>query len=450
MRTSKRSCSYAGALLAVAGLFGTVAACQSPEDAAGTGGASNETTPDGGTTAAGGSGAAEAGASAGGGRTGGAGASGGPGETATGGSGGPTTGTGGIASIGGTTGTGGVPSGTGGGASGGGSGGGGRIKYVFVIAMENESAAAIYGSASAPYINAQLLPGARDRVRRSAARCDPQRAALRLDGGGHQRVLRHDLHRRRRSVGAATAPSRPRTSSTQMNAAIAAGELDGLPGGARTARPAPARSARRASTPPSTIRSSSSRTSPAARRRRSNAACAAHHRRTRRPPSPGAGQRDGRPVQLHRPQRLQRHARRFGLPVVQRDRARATPGSPANLPPIIDFVNAHEGVIFIVWDEPEGGSTLIPFVADRPAASRPATRARCAYTHSSLMKIGRGDLRPAGPADGGQRQRLRRSVPARSAIESPRWGSRADAPPAGVNVVVDQGLPTKVVTLERR
>ena len=27
----------------------------------------------------------------------------------------------------------------------------------------------------------------------------------------------------------------------------------------------------------------------------------------------------------------------------------------ANLPPIIDFVNAHQGVLFIVWDEPEGG-----------------------------------------------------------------------------------------------
>jgi hypothetical protein len=33
-----------------------------------------------------------------------------------------------------------------------------RIKYVFVIAMENHAAAQIYGSASAPYINGTLIP----------------------------------------------------------------------------------------------------------------------------------------------------------------------------------------------------------------------------------------------------------------------------------------------------
>ena len=38
----------------------------------------------------------------------------------------------------------------------------------------------------------------------------------------------------------------------------------------------------------------------------------------------------------------------------------------ANLPPLIDYVNAHAGVIFIVWDEPEGGSSLIPFFAIGP------------------------------------------------------------------------------------
>ena len=68
-----------------------------------------------------------------------------------GGSGGGATGGG---SGGGATG-----GGSGGGATGGGSGGGSAIPYVFVIAMENQDAAGaigVYGSSSAPYINNTL------------------------------------------------------------------------------------------------------------------------------------------------------------------------------------------------------------------------------------------------------------------------------------------------------
>ena len=57
----------------------------------------------------------------------------------------------------------------------------------------------------------------------------------------------------------------------------------------------------------------------------------------------------------------------------------------ANLPPIIDYVNAHSGVIFIVWDEPEGGSTLIPFFAIGPHFKAGYT-STVAFTHSSLVK----------------------------------------------------------------
>ena len=86
----------------------------------------------------------------------------------------------------------------------------------------------------------------------------------------------------------------------------------------------------------------------------------------------------------------------------------------ANLPPLIDYVNAHSGVIFIVWDEPEGGSTLIPFFAIGP--QREARLHEHRRLHAQLAREDRReDLRPADPADGRQRQRLRRSVPARDA-----------------------------------
>ena len=57
----------------------------------------------------------------------------------------------------------------------------------------------------------------------------------------------------------------------------------------------------------------------------------------------------------------------------------------ANLPPIINFVNAHQGVLFIMWDEPEGGTRSCRS-SPSARASRRATRARSAYTHSSFTK----------------------------------------------------------------
>jgi acid phosphatase len=56
-----------------------------------------------------------------------------------------------------------------------------------------------------------------------------------------------------------------------------------------------------------------------------------------------------------------------------------------NLPPLIDYVNAHAGVIFVVWDEPEGGSALTAFFAIGPHV-KPGYAGSVAYTHSSLTK----------------------------------------------------------------
>jgi phosphatidylinositol-3-phosphatase len=55
------------------------------------------------------------------------------------------------------------------------------------------------------------------------------------------------------------------------------------------------------------------------------------------------------------------------------------------LPPLINYANANDGVIFIVWDEPVGGSTLIPFLAIGPQI-KPNYASSVRFTHSSLTK----------------------------------------------------------------
>jgi hypothetical protein len=54
-----------------------------------------------------------------------------------------------------------------------------------------------------------------------------------------------------------------------------------------------------------------------------------------------------------------------------------------NLPPIISFVNAHQGVIFLVWDEPESNPTQ-PFLVIGPNVIQGANSV--ALTHGSLLK----------------------------------------------------------------
>ncbi len=56
----------------------------------------------------------------------------------------------------------------------------------------------------------------------------------------------------------------------------------------------------------------------------------------------------------------------------------------ANLPAIINYVNAKGGVIFLVWDEGEG-STTIPFLAIGPTV-KPGYVSAATYNHASLVK----------------------------------------------------------------
>ena len=56
----------------------------------------------------------------------------------------------------------------------------------------------------------------------------------------------------------------------------------------------------------------------------------------------------------------------------------------ANVPPIIAFMQAHGGVLFIVWDEPALGSTT-PFLVVGPDV-KPNHASAIAYNHSSYLK----------------------------------------------------------------
>jgi hypothetical protein len=372
--TSKPFC--AAVLLALAG----IAACDGSADVGGAGAASNETGADAGPTATSGSGGAAVGAT--GGQTGGAGASGDTGGAAAGGA----TGTGGA----GATATGGTANGAGGapgsgGATGGtSSGGSGRIKHVFVITMENQAAAAIYGSASAPYING-LLPSAT----RANTFADPLPDAIPSEphyvwmeaGTNHfsDATFTTDADPSAKNSTASTAHL-----SAQMDAAsppvswLSYQEGLNASTGACPVRSSGFYAAKHdpyvffqdvAGNPPSP----------------SSALCAAHHR-AYTPAALAQDLQQGTVAQYN-----------FISPNVCHDMHGGTgcPGSDdirsgddwlaAALPPLITYANANDGVVFIVWDEPVGGSTLIPFVAIGPQV-KPGYASSVRFTHSSLIK----------------------------------------------------------------
>jgi phospholipase C len=56
-----------------------------------------------------------------------------------------------------------------------------------------------------------------------------------------------------------------------------------------------------------------------------------------------------------------------------------------NVPAIITYVNAHQGVLLIVWDEPEGSTGTIPLIVVGPHV-KPNFASAVQYSHSSLVK----------------------------------------------------------------
>src|SRR4051812_19023574 len=56
----------------------------------------------------------------------------------------------------------------------------------------------------------------------------------------------------------------------------------------------------------------------------------------------------------------------------------------ANVPAILSYIAAHQGVLFIVWDEPESAGTQ-PFMVMGPHV-KAGHRSTIAYSHSSYLK----------------------------------------------------------------
>jgi len=57
----------------------------------------------------------------------------------------------------------------------------------------------------------------------------------------------------------------------------------------------------------------------------------------------------------------------------------------ANMPALISYVNAHQGVVFVLWDEPEGTTGNIPLLVVGPNV-KPNFASTVRYTQGSLIK----------------------------------------------------------------
>jgi hypothetical protein len=266
------------------------------------------------------------------------------------------------------------------------SGGGSRIKYVFVIAMENESAASIYGSASAPYLNGQILP----RYARADRFLDPLPDALPsephyvwMEAGTNSFADATFLTDGDPSAANSTASTahlvaQMRGASPPVSWLSFQEGLDPATTGACPVQSAGFYAAKHdpfvffrdvAGSPPSPT----------------NADCAAHHRAyTTAAFAQALASKTVAQFNFITPDLCHDMHGGAGCPgsddVLSGDQWLAT-----NLPPIIDFANANDGVIFLVWDEPTGGSALTPFIAIGPHL-RAGYAGAVTYDHGSLTR----------------------------------------------------------------
>jgi hypothetical protein len=262
---------------------------------------------------------------------------------------------------------------------------GNHINYVFVIAMENESAAAIYGNSHAPYINNVLLP----RYGRANAFSDPLPDAT----PSEPHYVWMEAGTNRFADTTFTDDSDPSESNSTASTAHLVTQM-------QAANPAVSwlsfQEGLNASTGACPVRSSGfygakhnpfvffrdvagSPPSP------TNSLCAEHHRAYT--PATFADALSHGAVARYNfitPDACHDMHGAAGCPSSD-NIAAGDSWLASNLPPLIDFVSSHSGVIFIVWDEPVGGSTLIPFLAIGPHV-KPNYANQVPYTHSSLAK----------------------------------------------------------------
>jgi hypothetical protein len=250
--------------------------------------------------------------------------------------------------------------------------------HVFVVAMENHDAASIYGSARAPYINGSLLPAGASAANfvdeLPSAPSEPHYIWMEA---GTNAFADHTF-----TTDAAPSASNSTSSTAHLVAQIAAagGGLDWMsyqegsdagcpldPTGTYLPRHDPFLFFQDVSgDPPST----------------SNAFCAAHHRPLDRLDADLAAGDVASYV--------------FVTPDLCHN-MHGSPDCPSGdlvrmgddwlsgaLPPLIDYVNAHGGAIFLVWDEGSSGTNL-PFIALGPQV-RPGYRSTVTFDHGSMLK----------------------------------------------------------------
>ncbi|HEY7374880.1 MAG TPA: alkaline phosphatase family protein [Polyangia bacterium] len=303
--------------------------------------------------------------------------------TGTAGSAGTTTGAAG--STGTTTGTAGTTGTTTGAAGTTGSGGTtaatGKIKNVFVIAMENEPASAIYGDKKAPYLNGLMA-----KYAHATAFTDPLPDSI----PSEPHYVWMEAGTNKFSDVTFTGDGDPSSGNstkntahltTQMNAASPPitwmGAMEGL-NSSTGACPVSSSGFYAAKHDPFVFFQDVAGSPPS----KSNALCGAHHQAF----TTGQALVAGTVAQYT-----------FIAPNVCNDMhgdsscpagdviAMGDAWLASNLPPLIDYANAHAGVIFIVWDEPEGGSPVMPFFAIGPNV-KPGYTSSVTFTHSSLLK----------------------------------------------------------------
>ncbi len=261
---------------------------------------------------------------------------------------------------------------------------GGQTKYVFVVAMENEAAKSVYGSSDAPYLNGLIA-----KYAHATAFNDPlpdpipsEPHYVWMEAGTNQ--FSDTTFTTDDDPSASNSTKSTAHLVTQMGAASPAISWMSYPEGLDSgtgACPVHSSGLYAAKHDPFVFFQDTAGSPPSA----TNALCAAHHQ-AYSTAAFGQALAQGSVAQYN-----------FIVPNVCDD-MHGDPSCPssdviaagdawlsANLPPIINFVNAHNGVLFIMWDEPEGGGSQMPFVAIGPQIKSGYT-GQVSYTHSSFTK----------------------------------------------------------------
>jgi hypothetical protein len=258
----------------------------------------------------------------------------------------------------------------------------GAIPHVFVVAMENQDAARIYGNAKdAPYINGTLLP----RYARATAFSDelpqlPSEPHYLWMEAGTNAFPDHTF-----TTDGVPSASNSTTSTDHLASQIAAagGGLDwrayqeGI-GDATGRCPILAAGLYVPRHNPFVFFHDVAGAPPA----KDDARCAAHHRELAALAADLASG-DVAGYSFITPNLCHDMHGAHGCPNANRTRA-GDDWLAASLPALIDFVSARGGVIFITWEEGDKSSTL-PFLAVGPGV-KPGYAGGVAYTHSSLLK----------------------------------------------------------------